>query len=151
MQGNFFQLKELDDNSRNNLVNFVLSHAEDLIKNEKVVAVKVDEYKSPRSLSANALYWLWMTELSNHFKSKGRTESKDDMHDLMRHKFLGWTESRMIGKTEIKSTLRSTTKLNKSEMCFYMEKISAWAVEAGCFLTDPLESEYREFIDKQNG
>jgi hypothetical protein len=151
LQGNFFQIKELNEETKTNLTNFVLSHAAQLVEQEKFVAVKVEEYKPPRSLSANALYWLWMSELANHFKKKGRAESKDDMHDLMRHKFLGWTEARKIGKTKINSTLKSTTKLNKSEMCFYMEKVAAWAAEVGCFLTDPAESQYRQFIDKQNG
>lgn len=150
MQGNFFQLKKMDDRSKENLTKFVLCHAADLVNKGKVVAVKVEEYKSPRSLSANALYWLWMSELAGHFNKKGRTESKDDMHDLMRHKFLGWTKPRMVGKTEIKSTLRSTSKLKKNEMCYYMDQVYHWAAEVGCYLSCPIESEYKEFIDKQN-
>lgn len=150
MQGNFFKISEINEVTEENLYSHVQNRVSELIGQGKTAAVKVEEYKSPRSLSANALYWLWMTELSNYFKKKGRTESKEDMHTLMKHKFLGWEEARYIGKTKIDRTLRSTTKLSKSEMCFYMEQVSAWATDVGCFLTDPMESEYREFLNKQN-
>jgi len=150
MQGNFFKISEVTEDTQQNLIRFINANISLLLERGKTAAVKVEEYKSPRSLSANALYWLWMTELANYFKAKGRTESKDDMHTLMKHKFLGWEEARYIGKTKISRTLRSTTKLNKSEMCYYMEQVSAWAAEVGCFLTDPMESEYREFLNKQN-
>lgn len=150
MQGNYFLIREITHENVVNCHKYIDQHINKLVNDMGVnAAVKVEEYKPPRSLSANALYWMWMTELSNYFKGKGRTETKDDMHDLMRHKFLGWNDARYIGKTKIDRTLRSTAKLNKSEMCHYMEKISSWAAEVGCFLTDPMESEYREFLNKQ--
>lgn len=150
MQGNFFHIRRRDDYTESRLNSYLKNKIDSLLSADKAVAVKVEEYKPPRSLSANALYWMWMSELETHFKQKGRAETKDDMHTLMRHKFLGWHEERLIGKTKIARTLRSTARLNKSEMCYYMQQVSAWAAEVGCYLTDPIESDYREFLNKQN-
>lgn len=93
-----------------------------------------------RTLSANALYWQWMTDLANKFSVKGQLFTKDDMHDLMRHKFLGY-ESKTIGRTEIQNQLISTTKLSPAEFCHYMNQIDAWAVSVGVMLPTPENSE----------
>ena len=105
---------------------------------------------SNRSISQNGLYWMWMGQLAESFnaRSKDGQWSKDDMHDLMRHKFLGY-ESKTIGKTELKDILRSTTKLLKGEMHQYMTQIDAWAVDVGVFLTHPEDSEYMKLMDRQ--
>ena len=105
---------------------------------------------SNRSISQNGLYWMWMGQLAESFnaRSKDGQWSKDDMHDLMRHKFLGY-ESKTIGKTELKDILRSTTKLQKGEMHHYMTQIDAWAVEVGVFLTHPEDSEYMKLMERQ--
>lgn len=106
---------------------------------------------SNRSISQNGLYWMWMGQLAESFnaRSKDGQWSKDDMHDLMRHKFLGY-ESKTIGKTELKDILRSTTKLQKGEMHHYMTQIDAWAVDVGVFLTHPEDSEYMKLMERQN-
>jgi len=148
--GNYFLVKEVNHETITNLHKYVDTTVSRLMNDGKKAAVKVEEYKSPRSLSANGLYWMWLGEIAAYLTKKGRQADKDDLHDLMRHKFLGYNESRAVGKTIIERTLRSTTKLNKSEFCFYMEKVEAWAAEAGCLVTSPLESEYKQFLDKQD-
>lgn len=106
---------------------------------------------SNRSLSQNGLYWMWMATLAESFnaRSKDGEWSKDDMHDLMRHKFLGY-ESKVIGKTELKDILRSTTKLLKNEMFHYMTQIDVWATEVGVFLPHPDDSEHAKLMERQN-
>ena len=81
-----------------------------------------------RSLDQNSLYWRWLSVLAESFSKRGGKYTKDDMHDLMRHKFIGY-ESRKIGNTELKDQLKSTTKLTKSEMSDYMTQIEVWASE----------------------
>ena len=106
---------------------------------------------SNRSLSQNGLYWMWMAELAESFnkRTKGGAEwSKDDMHDLMRHKFLGYEEKK-IGSTELKPLLRSTTKLDKGEMHHYMTQVDVWASEVNVFLSHPEDSEYAKLIERQ--
>lgn len=147
MQGNFLHLKNVEE-ARETIYRYIETHASKLIESGKDIAVKIEEYKPNRSLSANALYWMWMKEMSEHFTHK-TSYSKDDMHDLMRHKFLGWDDEKRIGKTVIAATLRSTRKLNTSEMCHYMEKINGWAADNGLLLTDPIDSQYRKFLNKQ--
>jgi len=107
---------------------------------------------SNRSLSQNGLYWMWMATLSESFNKRakdGSEWSKDDMHDLMRHKFLGY-ESKTIGMTELKDILRSTAKLYKGEMHHYMTQIDVWGTEVGVYLPHPEDSEYMKLMERQN-
>ena len=98
-------------------------------------------YKSKRSLDQNALMWAWLTHMAKHFSSKAGTFTQDDMHDLMRHKFLGYDE-RKIGNTELPPQLKSTTKQNVGEMHHYLSQIDMWAATCGCLLPRPEDSIY---------
>lgn len=120
-----------------------------------------DSDRKRRSLSANALYWVWMDTLAGTFNQREikrqKTEpsytmqayDKEDMHNLCRHLLLGY-ETIQIRNTVIEGQLRSTAKLNKGEFCNYMEKINAWAVEIGIYLPYPQDSEYARYLE-QNG
>ena len=113
-----------------------------LYKEHKYLDITV-KYGKKRSLRANALYWDWMQALSERFSAKGQY-SKEEMHDLMRHNFLGY-EDRMIGNTLISQQLKSTTDLDSGEMFHYMEKIDAWAADHGCLLPRPSDGEYEKW------
>lgn len=104
-----------------------------------------------RTLSMNALWWMWMQELAVYFSAKAGPFSKDDIHDLMKHQFLGYDEPRTIGKTEIPRQLRSTAKLSKGEMLHLMQQVDAWAADHGCLLARPEDAEYEELARRQNG
>jgi len=108
------------------------------------VRVEVENVKERRSTSANALYWQWLTVMAKHFSRKGQVFTKDDMHDLMRHKFLGY-EDKTVGKTVIAQQLKSTADLTSSGMCVYMQQIDAWAADHGCLLPRPEDNEYAEW------
>lgn len=108
---------------------------------------------SNRSISQNGLYWMWMADLAMSFNRRAKDDSewsKDDMHDLMRHKFLGY-ENKTIGSTELQPLLKSTTKLDKGEMHHYMTQIDVWAQEVGVYLPHPDDSEYMKLEAAQNG
>lgn len=100
--------------------------------------------RARRTLPQNALYWQWLTVMGEHFTGKGYPLTKDDAHDLMRHKFLGH-ETKTIGKTEI-TKLRSTADLDKGEMTDYMTQIDNWCVDHGCLLPKPEDSEYQQIM-----
>lgn len=111
------------------------------------IRVKIRE--EGRSIDQNGLYWQWLTILAKYF-SKGSAEySKDDIHDICRHKFLGY-EDRKIGNTEIRAQLKSTARLDKGEMHHYLTQVDNWAVEMGCLLPHPEDSQYAQYREAQN-
>lgn len=109
------------------------------------LALEIKKYRNKRSLNQNALFWMWCAEARDYFNKKKTPQplSKDDMHDLFCHLFLGY-EDLVVGNTEIKNKLRGTSKLDTGEMFHFMEKIEAWCVEKGLLLTVPVVSEYWE-------
>lgn len=126
------------------------------VDDSKIYRVTIKEARS-RSLDQNSLMWLWLTELANHFSAKGVTGEtgealgKDDMHDIMRHKFLGYeTVKRKIGQTVIEEyKLKSTADLEKGDMHQYLTQIDQWAVEHGCLLPHPEDCEYEQLREAQ--
>lgn len=104
---------------------------------------------SKRSLNQNSTLWMWLGELSVQIKVKsGESYSTDDLHEYFKQRFCPDQEITLGDKTiYVKSTKRLTT----GEMHFYMNQIHEWAVNAGFKLTIPIESEYREVMERQNG
>ncbi len=115
---------------------------------DRPLVVSWKNYSPTRSLSANALYWKWLSQMASHFTGRGYPLTKEDAHDLMRHQFLGYTEPRAIGRTEIPAALKSTSSLTVAEMCDYMTRVDAWAVGHGLFLVRPEYSEYERFLQR---
>jgi hypothetical protein len=110
--------------------------------------VTIKPHKSARSLSQNALMWQWLTHMAHHFSGKAGSFDKEDMHDLMRHKFLGYDE-RKIGNTELPPQLKSTADLDVAEMHHYLSQIDMWAASCGCLLPRPEDSVYDQMLKEQ--
>lgn len=101
-----------------------------------------------RSLSQNALMWMWLTEIAQQTKQKGYGDySSEDMHIYFKDKFCV-DKSLTIGKTTIQ--VKSTKKLDKGEMTFYMNQIHQWSINAGFRLSMPEDSEYYQAMQQQN-
>jgi len=100
-------------------------------------------YTDPRTLSQNALSWMWYEDMAQHFSTKGSTYSAQQMHDLMAHQFLGYQDI-VIGNTVIEKQLRGTSKLDKGEFHEFLEKVDAWACDHGIQLRYPDMSVYAE-------
>lgn len=111
---------------------------------QHALVVNYEPYVDPRTRSQNSLYWQWLGEMATYFSEGMQQFDKDDMHDLMRHKFLGY-EDRTLGNTTIRDQLRSTTRLKKLEMSEYMHQIEVWAMEHDCRLTVPHQNEYMKY------
>ena len=127
-----------DENSIPQMVEFIKSAFPKFSSGR--VRVEVKDADS-RSTDQNSLYWKWLSVMAETFTKKGHKATKDEMHELMRFKFLG-TEDLMVGKTRIEGQLKSTTKLTKNEMSEYMTKIEAWAIGCGVILPMPEDNEY---------
>lgn len=127
----------------------LLGAVQGLVETGKRFRITIAEFDK-RSLPQNNLYWEWMSRMSNFFGSrgaindKGQRVSKEDMHDLMRHMFLGYVEKR-VGNTKLEPQLKSTTDLSKSEMSEYMIKVEVWAAECKCYLPRPEDNEYTQY------
>ena len=128
--------------------------------------LKIECKAGNRTLSQNALYWVWMAQLSAKFDGKKVTyydeELKkevteimdvkpNDMHDRMKHEFLGYDDPKRIGKTVIPSQLKSTAKLSKGDMFAYMERIDMFWAERGVLLVTPDDSVYAQLKAKNEG
>lgn len=107
---------------------------------ESYFQIKWKTWEKSRSLDQNSLYWMWLDRMAKHF-SKQQKFTNEDMHDLMRHQFLGY-EDKQISKTKIVSQLKSTTKLSTKEMSEYMTKVEAWAADNGCLLPRPEDMDH---------
>lgn len=107
-----------------------------------------EPWKDKRSLNQNAMYWMWLTQMAEHFSRGGKKFTQDDMHDLMRHQFLGYVE-RTVGNTPLQPQLASTTGLDTAQMHHYLTKVDAWAADHGCLLPHPADSEYMKLKEAQ--
>ena len=140
MQGEFWIA-----NSQHRLES-TINHLRAMFAEHKYLKVQFKIGKQ-RTVEQNAMYWEWMAILAEFFTVKMKQPyAKEDMHDLMRHKFLGY-DTKTIGQTEI-SKLRSTTKLTTGEEFAYMEQIDAWSAEFGCLLPRPDSSDYQQNKNK---
>lgn len=110
------------------------------------LVIRYEPYTAPRTKSQLGLYRIWLRHMADHFSTKGAQYSDDDMHDLCRHKFLGY-EERVVGNTELKPQLKSTAsgKIGKAEMSEYMHQIEVWCTELGCYLPYPEDNEYTKY------
>jgi len=96
-----------------------------------------------RTIPQNKTYWMWLQEACDYLNDKAKGQfSLDDMHDRMRHEFLGYDADKTIGTTVITGQLRSTTKLTKGEMFHYMSQVEAFWADRGLLVTIPGDSQY---------
>ena len=68
---------------------------------------------------------------------------------MMKSKFLG-TQDIKVGQTELLNQVRSSSKLTKGEMVYFMDKVYEWASERDVFLSLPQYNEYTELKRKQD-
>lgn len=98
-------------------------------------SVSIEKFRDGRSGNQNRYYWgIIVNGLASEFGY-----FRDEIHQLLRQKFLGYTRQNPItGKTE--QFVRSTTDLNTEEMEQYLESIRVWALsEFSVYLPTPNE------------
>lgn len=121
---------------------------EELLKsNGKKLSLELKQWRDKRSISQNQTMWMWNTEIANHIKKKtGQDFDPEDIHELLKQLFCPVTEI-TIGSTT--ASVRSTKRLDKSQMHRYLEQVDAWAAEKGIMLTIPYGSQYQEMRDSE--
>jgi hypothetical protein len=103
---------------------------------DKLWQITIEPYRKKRSLSQNALMWVWLEEVVKHVHET-TGQDKDDIHEFFKAKFLPARQVEMAGDT---IEYRTTTKLTTAEMSAYMNAIEAWATsELGLLLPLPVE------------
>lgn len=88
-------------------------------KEGTVVSVEIIEAEESRSINQNRLWWKWIEILS---KETGNT--KEDMHTLMKYKYL--LKEKMI-EGELHQIIGTTTTLSKEEFSKLMKEMFFWA------------------------
>ena len=108
--------------------------------------ITVKQWRESRSLSQNALYWKWMTELSKQAKVNGKVFSAEVWAEFFKKYYCPDKLIDMpLGEPV---TVKSTTKLDAGEMHYYLSCIQAWCMTEGFILTVPSDSEYQKLIDE---
>ena len=105
---------------------------------DKGLKVKIDAVRPIRSLSQNALYWLWLTAISQKTGNE-----KDDLHEFFAKKFLPMQEAKVFGKIIYKKT--STRELDTAIFKQYLDKIQIFASGEGIELLNPGDKHFDEF------
>lgn len=114
--------------------------------------LKIECKAGNRTLSQNALYWVWMTEIANFINEKnGADFTKDEIHVRMKHEFLGYDDPKKIGSAQIPSQLKSTERLSKTDMFTYMLNIDTYWANVGLMLSRPDDSVYAQLKRKNEG
>jgi hypothetical protein len=102
--------------------------------------IEIKRNLDSRSTKQNKLYWQWLTVMTE----TGYT--KDEMHVIMRDKFLGYEE--VTTKTDVIRVLRSTTDLKVGEFKDYLEQIDIFASEYGIVLPRPEDLYFESMLIK---
>ena len=118
-----------------------------------------------RSLSQNALYWIWMPYITKYLNdTKPPLVDEDtgeefypedyteyEAHVIVKKLFLGVEPAIMKGdEVFVSDQVRSTKKLTKGEMHDFMQKIHHWMVSRDVYLPLPEDSQYMQLREAQN-
>ena len=91
--------------------------------NTGVYKINIQKAKNIRSLNQNKYYWAVVVAVL----SSELGYFKDEMHTLLRRKFLGYTKINPItGEEDVFA--KSTTDLKSHEMEEYLESVRVWAI-----------------------
>lgn len=103
--------------------------------------VKIVRKTQPRTVSQNALMWMWFTCME-----EATGTPKSDIHDYYKAKYLG-RDIAVSGRWV--HVIGSTTDLNTLQMTDYLNKIQAdAATEFGINLPLPADRHYQDFINE---
>ncbi|MDQ9199390.1 YbcN family protein [Cronobacter sakazakii] len=125
-----------------------------LLEDGECYRLIIKPWRDSRSLSQNALAHMWFSEISAYLIKRGKSfASPEWVKDALKHSYLGYEEREMTDvitgeKTTIRS-LRHTSDLDTGEMHFFLTQVEGWALNIGCRLTIPEDSEYAQLRAKQ--
>lgn len=126
----------------------------DLVSSDKKYRIKFSAWRDQRSIPQNSLQHMWYAELSAYLIKRGKPfASPEWVKDAMKHTYLGYEHREMVDvvtgeRTQIQ-TLRHTSGLDTGDMHQYLTQVEGWALNVGCRLTIPADSEYNQLRQKQ--
>jgi hypothetical protein len=103
------------------------------------------EKKQPRTLSQNALLWIWFADIANFFnKTYGDDRwNKDNVHDLFCEMFRSPV---VLPNGQLVDKWVETSKLTKRQMTDFMNKVQGYmATEHGVAVPLPEDDMYKDF------
>lgn len=104
------------------------------------VSVKV--HREKRTVDQNRLLFLWIGCISHE-----TGYFKDEVHEILKKKFLGTQAFEMWG--EKVERVKSTTSLDTKQFSLYLERIQQFAsVEMGIVLPDPKDQYFEQFYQQ---
>lgn len=126
----------------------------DLVSSDKKYRIKFSAWRDQRSIPQNSLQHMWYAELSAYLIKRGKPfASPEWVKDAMKHTYLGYETREMVdvvtGKRTQIQTLRQTSGLDTGDMHHYLTQVEGWALNVGCRLTIPADSEYNQLRQKQ--
>jgi len=105
---------------------------------KKTYTVEITEKRIKRTISQNALYWLWLTCIE--FETGN---GRNDLHEFFKHEYLLPEKIIIFG---IKQNRYTTTNLNIEQFKYYLDQIQIFAsTELAIKLPDPEDKYWEEF------
>lgn len=169
MQGNYFSINQIDENTYQRVNEYVVNRIKYYIGEGKHCFVKVEEYRVEEyrlaSKEARGLYFgVWVPQIVKELNAKNQsvkvyddkgeiTEAiqfnKKYVHLLLKDRILG-EKKVLMGKKEV-TVPPSIAGYTRNKMCDYMRKVEEYAYERlGIILQTDQENEYEEWRRKQN-
>lgn len=116
----------------------------EILKSRKKVKhiVEIKIAREIRSNLQNKYYWVVMGIIGEHCGYR-----PEEMHELMKLKFLGFEEKTIKQTGEVLKSIKSTKELQTNEFSNYIENIRLWALQdLDCYVCTPEEFD-REQIE----
>lgn len=115
----------------------------------KDVLITLEKAKKQRSNQQNAFYWgIVIVIIKSCLKSTGNNLNENDVHDLLRLKFLKETIAIKEETGEVIERVKSTTELTTSQFMDYIAEIQQFAAEYfDAIIPDPNENLTLNFDD----
>lgn len=101
---------------------------------EHPLEVVIQRHRKKRSLSANALYWVWLGIISAETGN-----DPDSLHEWAKRQFSLPREVNIMGDT---CQVYTTAKMSVADMSAYMERVEAWAAGEGIILPHPEDARF---------
>lgn len=115
----------------------------------KTYRLSIVEWREKRSLSQNALMWVWLSEINKQKPLKTGSENikgEDLWHEVFK-KYYCPVKSISDGNASLQ--VKSTKLLDVGEMTYYLNKIEQFCIDRGIILTIPETSEYYQLMQRQ--
>lgn len=129
-------------------------HLQSYLNDGKCYRLQLKPWREKRSLSQNALFHLWMGEISEYLIKSGRTDATPEwVKRNLKKTYLGCEEVTytdfITGAKETTWEPRHTSQLDTGEMHIFLCKVETWCAQFGLALTIPSGCEFQQLRDKQ--